>query len=102
MTFVLTPRSHYNNITKSRACFLLSLLEGLSIGFPSHMIESNIDVYHDTATHDKLIFPSAIKHILTHLHIPIPHNRRFLGMVAISQKSLKMSAIQHAAKQPHH
>ena len=60
MTFVLTPRSHYNTIIKPRARFLLSLMEDLSIDFPSHMIESMIDCYRDTDTHDKLIFPSAI------------------------------------------
>ena len=46
MTFVLTSRSHYNTITKPHACFLLSLIEGLSIDFPSHMIESFINCYH--------------------------------------------------------
>ena len=35
-------------------------MEGLFIDFPSHMIESIINFYHDMATHDKLIFPSAI------------------------------------------
>ena len=60
MTFVLTPRSHYNTIIKPRARFLLSLMEDLSIDFPSHMIESMINCYQDTATRDKLIFPSAI------------------------------------------
>ena len=38
MTFVLTSRSHYNTITEPRAHFLLSLMENLSIDFPSHMI----------------------------------------------------------------
>ena len=57
MTFVLTPRSYYNTITEPRARFLLSLMEGLSRDFPSHMIESIIDFYHDTATRDKFIFP---------------------------------------------
>ena len=36
MTFVLHPLSHYNSITESRARFLLSLLEHLTIDFPSH------------------------------------------------------------------
>ena len=60
MTFVLTPRSHYNTITEPRARFLLSFMEDISRDFPSHMIESMIDCYRDTATRDKLIFPSAI------------------------------------------
>ena len=60
MTFVLHPLSHYNSITKSRARFLLSLLEHLTIDFPSHFILSIIDVHLDLASHDKLIFPSTI------------------------------------------
>ena len=58
ITFVLHPLSHYNFIIEPRARFLLSLLEDISIDFPSHFILSFIDVYKDTATHDKLIFPS--------------------------------------------
>ena len=45
MTFVLYPLSHYNSITESRACFLLSLLEHLTIDFPFHFIVSLIDVF---------------------------------------------------------
>ena len=64
MTFVLHPLSHYNSITKLGAGFLLSLLEHLTIDFPSHFILSIIDVYRHTVTRDKLIFPSAITRIL--------------------------------------
>ena len=39
MTFVLHPLSHYNSITEPRARFLLSLLEHLTIDFPSHFID---------------------------------------------------------------
>ena len=39
MTFVLHPLSHYNSITEPRAQFLLSLLEHLTIDFPSHFID---------------------------------------------------------------
>ena len=60
MTFVLTPLSHYNFNTEPRARILLSLLEDLSIDFPSYFIISIIDVYKDMANYDKLIFPSAI------------------------------------------
>ena len=60
MTFVLHPLSHYNSITKPRAQFLLSLLENLTIDFPSHFILSIIDVHLDSVSHDNLIFPSAI------------------------------------------
>lgn len=63
MTFVLHPLSHYNSITEPRARFFLSLLEHLTIDFPSHFIISIIDVYIDTATYDKLIFPSTITRI---------------------------------------
>ena len=66
MTFVLTPLSHHNSITKPHAQFLLSLLKDLSINFPSHFNISIIDVYRDTTTRDKLIFPSAITQILRH------------------------------------
>ena len=45
MTFVLYPLSHYNSITESHARFLLSLLEHLTIDFPSHFILSLIDVF---------------------------------------------------------
>ena len=68
MTFTLTPLPHYNSITKPRARFLLSLLEDLFIDFSSHLITSIIDVYQDTATYDKLIFPLAITRILRLSH----------------------------------
>ena len=60
MTFVLHPLSHYNSIIEPRARFLLSLLEHLTIDFTSHFILSIIDVHLDSASRDKLIFPSAI------------------------------------------
>ena len=44
MTFILHPFSHSNSITEPRAQFLLSLLEHLTIDFPSHFILSIIDV----------------------------------------------------------
>ena len=60
MTFTLTPLSHYNSITEPLARFLLSLMEDLVIDFPSHFITFIIDVYQDTTTRDKLLFPSTI------------------------------------------
>ena len=66
MAFVLHPLSHYNSITKPRARFLLSLLEHLTIDFPSHFILFIIDVHLDSASRDKLIFPSTITRILCH------------------------------------
>ena len=101
MIFVLTPRSYYNTITEPHACFLLSLLENLSIDFPSHMIVSMIDIYRDTAIHDKLIFPSAMTRILTHLHVTIPSSLLFYSMGAISKESIWMSDAQMVAKRPH-
>ena len=88
MIFVLTPQSHYNTITEPRAHFLLFFLENLSIHFHSHMIESTIDIYQDTATRDKLIFPSAITHILSHVHVTIPPPTPFYSMGAISKESI--------------
>jgi len=35
MTFIFHPLSHCNSITEPRAQFLLSLLEDISINFPS-------------------------------------------------------------------
>ena len=60
MTFTFTLLSHYNSITESCAHFLLSLLEDPSIDFLSHFITSILDVYLDTTTRNKLIFPLAI------------------------------------------
>ena len=74
MTFVLHPLSHYNSITEPRARFLLSLLKRLTIDFPSHFIISLIDVYSNTATCDKLMFPSAIfnGHVLPFIRVTHP------------------------------
>ena len=69
ITFVLFPLSHYNSITEPRARFLLSLLEHLTIDFTFHFILSIIDLYMDTATRGKLIFPSAIMRLLCHCSI---------------------------------
>ena len=74
ITFILHPLSHYNSITKSCAPFLLSLLEDISIDFPSHFILSLIDVYRDTVTRDKLIFPSVITWILRHFSFGFFHS----------------------------
>ena len=62
---------------------MLSLLEGLSIDFPSHFILSLIDVYRDTATHDKLIFPSAITRLFSHFSVSYPASPHFSVMCAI-------------------
>ena len=91
MTFVLHPLSHYNSITEPCARFLLSLLEHLTIDFPSHFILSIIDVYRDTATRDKLIFPSAITWILCHFSVPFPSSDHFPVMCAIDYTVVKWS-----------
>ena len=94
MTFVLYPLSHYNSIIEPRARFLLSLLENLTIDFPSHFILSLIDVYRDTATRDKLIFPSAITRILCHFSIPFPSFDYFPVMCAIDYATVKQNEVQ--------
>ena len=83
MTFILHPFSHYNTITEPRAQFLLSLIKGLTIDFPSHFILSLIDVYVDTVTRDKLIFPSTITRLLRHFSISYPKSPHFTFMCAI-------------------
>ena len=94
MTFVLHPLSHYNSIIEPRARFLLSLLEHLTIDFPSHFILSIIDVYLDSASRDKLIFPFAITRILRHFSIPFPSFDHFTVMCAIDYATVKRSEAQ--------
>ena len=99
MTFVLHLLSHYNSITKPRAQFLLSLLEHLTIDFPSHFILSIIDVQRDTVTHDKFIFPSAITKILRHFSVPFPVSDHFHVMCAIDVATVKRSEAQLRSRQ---
>ena len=91
MDFVLHPLFHYNSITEARARFLLSLLEHLTIDFLSHFILSILDVYRDSASHDKLIFPSAITRILCHFSVPFPASNHFSLMCAIVYTTVKHS-----------
>jgi len=100
MTFVLTPLSHYNSIKEPRARFLLSLLEDLTIDFPFHFIASIVDVYQDMATRDKLIFPSAIMHILRHFSISILASPYYFVMGAIGVASVQRSKAQLRSKRP--
>ena len=90
MTFVLHPLSLYNSITEPRARFLLSLLEHFTIDFSSHFILSIID----SASRDKLIFPSAIIRILHHFSIPFPSSNHFTVMYAIDYATVKHSEAQ--------
>ena len=55
------------------------------------MIVSIIDIYQDTATRDKLIFPSTITCILTHIHVTIPSTPFSPIIGAITQGSLQTS-----------
>ena len=94
ITFVLHPLSHYNSIIEPCARFLLSLLEHLTIDFPSHFILSIIDVHLDSASRDKLIFPSAITRILRHFSVPFPSSDHFTIMYAIDYATIKRSEAQ--------
>ena len=100
MTFILHPLSHYNSITEPHARFLLSLLENISIDFPSHIILSLINVYKDTTTRDKLIFPSAIMRILCHFSVPFPVSPHFSVLGAINAATIRRSKAQLKPQQP--
>ena len=65
-----------------------------SIDFPSHFILSVIDVYRDSVTRDKLIFPSAITGILCHFSVPFPLSYHFSIMGAIDVATVKWSKTQ--------
>ena len=98
MTFVLHPLSHHNSITEFCTRFFLSSLEHLTIDFPTHFILSIIDVYRDTATRDKLIFPSAITQILCHFSIPFASSDHFPVMCAIDYNTVKRSRAQFRSR----
>ena len=100
MTFILHPLSHYNSITETRARFLLSLLEDISIDFPSHFILSLIDVYKDMVTHDKLIFPFTTTRLLCHFFVSYPESTRFSVMCAINAATVRRSETQLRPRQP--
>ena len=99
MTFVLHSLYHYNSITEHCARFLLFLLEHLTIDFPSHFILSILDVYRDTTTRDKLIFPSAITWILCHFFVLFPSFDHFPVMCAIDYAIVKRSKAQFWSEQ---
>ena len=100
MTFILHPLSHYNSITEPRAQFSLSFLEDISIDFPSHFILSFINVYRDTVTRDKLIFPLAITQILHPFSVSFPMSPHFSVMGAINTTTISQSAAQLRPRQP--
>ena len=92
--------SHHNSITKPRTRFLLSLIEDLTIDFPSPFILSLIDVYRDTTTRDKLIFPSSITRIIRHSSNSYHESPHFIVMCAISAVTVRRSEAQLRLKQP--
>ena len=94
INFVLHSLSHYNSITEPRAWFFLSLLKHLSIDFPTHFILSIIDVYRDSTTRDKLVFPLAITKILHHFFVRFPLSNHFSIMGAIDAAIFKRSKVQ--------
>ena len=98
MTFVLHALSHYNSITEPRAQFLLSLLEHLTIDFPSHFILSIIYAHLDSASRDKLIFSSATTRILRHFSVPFPLSNHFSIMCAIDYTIVKRSEAQFRSR----
>ena len=99
MIFVLYPLSYYNSIIKPHARFVLSLLEHLTIDFPSHFILSVINVHLDSASYDKLIFPSAITRILRHFSVPFPVSDHFTHICAIDITTIKRSEAQFKSRQ---
>ena len=99
MTFVLHPLSHYNSIIEPCAQFLLSLLEHLTIDFPSHFILSIINVHLDSASRDKLIFPFAITRILRHFSVPFPLFDHFIFICAIDAATVKRIEAQFRSRQ---
>ena len=99
MTFILHPLSHYNTIIEPCAHFLLSLIEDLSIDFPSHFIFSLIDIFRDTTTRDKLIFPLAIMRIFHHFSISFPLSDHFFVMSAINANTVRRSDAQLRLRQ---
>ena len=94
MTFILHPLSHYNIITEPYARFLLSLIEGLTIDFPSHFILSLIDVYKDTVICDKLIFLSLSRDSFTTFLFPIPSHP--ISHICVPLTLLSLSRVLHS------
>ena len=100
MTFVLHPLSHYQSITEPHARFLLSLIEDLTIDFPSYFILFLINVCKDTVTCDKLIFPSAITRIICHASVSYLESAYFTIVGAISAAPIQRSEAQLRPKRP--
>ena len=56
-------------------------------------------MYRDTATHDKLIFPSAITRILCHFSVLFPSSDHFSIVYAIDYATVKCSEAQFRSRQ---
>ena len=97
MTFVLHPLSHYNSITESRARLFFSLIEHLTVDFPSHFILSIINVYRDTATMISSS-SSAITRLLRHFDVPFPSSNPFHVIGAIDAGTVKRSEAQFRSR----
>ena len=105
MTFILHPLSHrapffLNTITEPHSRFLLSLLEDISINFPSCFILSLIDIFRDTATRDKLNFLSTIMRILCHFSVSFLKSPYFLVMSSINAATVRWSEAQLRPRWP--
>ena len=98
MTFVFHPLSHYNTFIKPRTHLLLSLIEDLSIDFPSHFILSLIDK--DMTTRDKLIFPSAIMRLLRHFSVFYLESSHFTYICAVDVAIIWRSTAQLRLRHP--
>ena len=70
---------------------MLSLLEDISIDFPSHFILSLIDFYRDTSTRDKLFFSSTIMRLLRHFSVSFLESPHFTIMSAIDAAAIRQS-----------
>ena len=79
---------------------MLSLLEDLIIDSISHFIIAIIDVYRDSVTRDKLIFPSAIMQILRHFSVSFPESPHFTVMSAIDAATVRRSEAQLRPRRP--
>ena len=66
----------------------------MSINFLFLFILSLIDVYRDMATHDMLIFPSAITRIIRHFSVSYPASLYFLVMGAKDKATVRRSEAQ--------
>ena len=77
----------------------MSLLEHLTIDFPSHFIISIIDVHLDSVSRDKLIFLSTITRILRHFSVSFPSSDHFTVMCAIDYTTIKRSKAQFRSRQ---